>query len=127
MKRYALFFTLMFVCCIPVKLYAYEQDRDSTVVSGKKDAGNNIPEPARKGRLFDASGSDLTHKIKKVFLNGRQVQIQDTDSIKAENIKSIGIKQFENGDIWEYIETNNAPKANYSATDTLIIEQKKVE
>ena len=51
------------------------------------------------------AGNDLTSKIKKVFLNGKQIEIHDTDSIKAKDIKSITTKQVKNGDIWLYFET----------------------
>lgn len=116
MKHFALIFTLMLVCNIPQKLTACEDDQDSTVVAGKKNFDNNIPEPTKKTKtiLFDALGNDLTHKIKKVFLNDKQIQIHEIDSIKARDIKSITMKQVEKGDIWLYIETLNHPDRNVS-------------
>lgn len=110
-----LIFTLMLVCYIPQELYACKHDQDSTIISGKKNIDKNIPRPTKKTKtiLSDASGNDLTHKIKKVFLNGKQIQIHDTDSIKAKDIKSITTQQDESGDIWLYIETNEQkPKSN---------------
>lgn len=107
MKQFALIFTLMLVCNIPLKLTACEYDQDSTVVAGKKNFDKNIPESTKKTKtiLSDALGNDLTYKIKKVFLNGKQIQIHEIDSIKASDIKSITTKQVEKGDIWLYIET----------------------
>ncbi len=103
----------MLVCYTPVRLYACKHDQDSTVISGKKKFDKNIHKPMKKTKtiLSDASGNDLTHKIKKVFLNGKQIQLHDIDSIKTKDIKSITTKQVENGDIWLYIEINE-PKSN---------------
>lgn len=130
MKRFALIFTLMLACCIPVKLYAFKYDQDSTVISVKKNFDKKIPKSTKKTKttLSDASGNDLTHNIKKVFLNGKIIQIHNTDSIKAKDIKSITTKQVENGDIWLYIETNE-PKLNSanSKTDTTLLRTKQKE
>lgn len=132
MKRFVLIFTLMLACCIPVKLFACKHKQDSTVISDKKKFDKNIPKPTKKTKtiLSDASGNDLTHNIKKVFLNDKKIQILSIDSIKAKDIKSITTKQVENGDIWLYIETNE-PKfnsANRKAETTLLrIEQKENE
>ncbi|MDD3310460.1 MAG: hypothetical protein PHY69_10955 [Dysgonamonadaceae bacterium] len=107
MKQYALIFTLMLACFIPLKLHACKYDQDSTIISGKKDFNKNIPKSTNKTKtiLSDVAGNDLTSKIKKVFLNGKQIEIHDTDSIKAKDIKSITTQQIKNGDIWLYIET----------------------
>jgi hypothetical protein len=117
----------MLACCIPVKLYAFKHDQDSTVISVKKNFDKKIPKSTKKTKttLSDASGNDLTHNIKKVFLNGKIIQIHNTDSIKAKDIKSITTKQVENGDIWLYIETNEAKlnSAN-SKTDTTLLRTK---
>ncbi|ULB33763.1 hypothetical protein [Proteiniphilum propionicum] len=130
MKRFVLIFTLMLACCIPVKLYAFKHDQDSTVISVKKNFDKKIPKSTKKTKttLSDASGNDLTHNIKKVFLNGKIIQIHNTDSIKAKDIKSITTKQVENGDIWLYIETNEAKlnSAN-SKTDTTLLRTKQKE
>lgn len=132
MKQYALIFTLMLACYMPQELYACKHNQDSTIFSGKKNINKSIPKPTKKTKtiLSDASGSDLTHKIKKVFLNGKQIQIHDTDSINAKKIKSIGTKQLENGDIWLYIETNESKPTSNSAnrksdTTPLRTEQKE--
>ncbi|KUK58394.1 MAG: hypothetical protein XD81_1136 [Bacteroidetes bacterium 38_7] len=116
MKQFALIFTLMLVCNIPLKLTACKYDQDSTVIAGQKNFDKNIPEPTKKTKtiLSDALGNDLTHKIKKVFLNGKQIQIHEIDSIKARDIKSITTKQVEKGDIWLYIETLKNPGGNNS-------------
>lgn len=120
----------MLACCIPVKLYAFKHDQDSTVISVKKNFDKKIPKSTKKTKttLSDASGNDLTHNIKKVFLNGKIIQIHNTDSIKAKDIKSITTKQVENGDIWLYIETNE-PKLNSanSKTDTTLLRTKQKE
>ena len=120
----------MLACCIPVKLYAFKHDQDSTVISVKKNFDKKIPKSTKKTKttLSDASGNDLTHNIKKVFLNGKIIQIHNTDSIKAKDIKSITTKQVENGDIWLYIETNEAKlnSAN-SKTDTTLLRTKQKE
>ena len=129
MKQFALIFTLMFVCCIPVKLYACIHDQDSTVISDKKKFGKNNPKPTKKTKtiLLDASGNDLTHNIKKVFLNGKRIQIHDTDSIKAKDIESVTTKKAENGDIWLYIETNESKgnSVNSKADTTLLRTEQK--
>lgn len=113
MKKHALIFTLMLVCHIPLKLYANKYVQDSTIISVKNNFDKIIPKPMKKTNaiLSDASGNDLTHNIKEVFLNGDEIKIHDIDSINAKDIKSITTKQLENGEIWLYFETNS-PKVN---------------
>lgn len=113
MKKHALIFTLMLVCHIPLKLYANKYVQDSTIISVKNNFDKIIPKPMKKTNaiLSDASGNNLTHNIKEVFLNGDEIKIHDIDSINAKDIKSITTKQLENGEIWLYFETNS-PKVN---------------
>ena len=113
MKKHALIFTLMLVCHIPLKLYANKYVQDSTIISVKNNFDKIIPKPMKKTNaiLSDASGNNLTHNIKEVFLNRDEIKIHDIDSINAKDIKSITTKQLENGEIWLYFETNS-PKVN---------------
>ena len=114
MKQYIVFFILIWAFHIHENLYAHRQVQDSTVIFPQKNVDTITPMVKKKteGIVLDVSGSDLTSKIKRVFLDGKQIHIHDIETI---DIKDITMKQAENGNIDLYIYTN--PKTN--KTDSL--------